>query len=101
MIVGVSKETYPGEHRVALVPAVLDSLKKSSIEVLVETGAGQAAGYPDSAFTEKGAKIAESRAQVYESADIIVQLRLLGANQEQGKLDLPHHRSGQVLYWNG
>ncbi len=97
MIVGVPKETYPGEHRVALVPAVLDSLKKSSIEVLVETGAGQAAGYPDSSFTDKGAKIAETRAQVYELADIIVQLRLLGANQEQGKLDLPHHRSGQVL----
>ena len=97
MIVGVPKESYPGEHRVALVPGVLDSLKKTDLEVLVESGAGTEAGYPDSAFTEKGAKIANSRSQVFESADFIVQLRLLGANPDQGKADLPLLRSGQIV----
>ncbi len=97
MIVGVPKESYPGEHRVALVPGVLDSLKKTEIQVLIEKGAGDEAGYPDAAFVEKGAKIADTRGQVFESSDIIVQLRLLGANPEQGKADLSSLRSGQIV----
>ena len=97
MIVGVTKESYPGEHRVALVPAVLDSLKKTNLEVLIESGAGEAAGYPDSVFEAKGAKIAETRAKVFETADFIVQMRLLGANPEQGKSDLSLLRSGQMV----
>ena len=97
MIVGITKETYPGEHRVALVPAVLESLKKTDLEVLIESGAGEAAGYPDSVFEEKGAKIAETRAKVFETADFIVQMRLLGANPEHGKSDLSLLRSGQMV----
>ncbi|GJL64241.1 MAG: NAD(P) transhydrogenase subunit alpha [Nitrospirales bacterium] len=97
MIVGVPKESYPGEHRVALVPGVLESLKKIDLEVLVEKGAGEEAGYPDSAFIDKGGKIAETRAQVFEAADFIVQMRLLGANPDQGQADLALIRSGQML----
>ncbi|WP_454063506.1 Re/Si-specific NAD(P)(+) transhydrogenase subunit alpha [Candidatus Nitrospira salsa] len=97
MIVGVPKESYPGEHRVALVPGVLESLKKIDLEVLVEKGAGEEAGYPDSAFTDKGGKIAETRAQVFEAADFIVQLRLLGANPDQGQNDLSLIRTGQMI----
>ncbi|WP_447970156.1 Re/Si-specific NAD(P)(+) transhydrogenase subunit alpha [Nitrospira sp. M1] len=97
MIVGVPKESYPGEHRVALVPGVLESLKKTDLEVLVEKGAGEEAGYPDSAFTDKGAKIAETRAQVFEASDFIVQMRLLGANLDQGQADLAFLRTGQIL----
>ena len=97
MIVGVPKESYPGEHRVALVPGIIDSLKKTNLEVLIESGAGDEAGYPDSAFTEKGATIADSRAQVFEKSDFIIQMRLLGANPEQGKADLALLRSGQIL----
>ena len=97
MIVGIPKETYPGEHRVALIPASIPSLQKAGMEVIVESNAGAQAGYSDSAFTEKGAKIASSRAQVFESADVVVQLRLLGANPEQGQADLPLLRQGQVL----
>ena len=57
MIVGVPRETYPGERRVALVPAVLANLAKAGMQVLVEAGAGAAAGYPDSDYADKGAKI--------------------------------------------
>ncbi|MEO6202632.1 MAG: NAD(P)(+) transhydrogenase (Re/Si-specific) subunit alpha, partial [Nitrospirales bacterium] len=85
MIVGVLKETYPGEHRVALVPAVLPSLKKGGMDVIVESKAGEQAGYPDSAYIEKGGSIASSRAQVFEKADCIVQVRLLGANLAEGQ----------------
>jgi len=72
MIVGVLRETYPGEHRVALVPAVLPSLKKGGMDVMVESKAGEQAGYPDSAYVEKGATIASSRAQVFEKADCVL-----------------------------
>ncbi|MGP0591134.1 NAD(P) transhydrogenase subunit alpha [Nitrospira sp. T9] len=97
MIVGVLRETYPGEHRVALVPAVLPSLKKGGMDVVVESKAGEQAGYPDSAYVEKGATIASSRAQVFEKADCVVQVRLLGANLDEGQADLTGFRKGQML----
>lgn len=97
MIVGVLKETYPGEHRVALVPAVLPSLKKGGMDVIVESKAGEQAGYPDSAYIEKGGTIASSRAEVFEKADCVVQVRLLGANLTEGQSDLAGFRKGQML----
>ena len=97
MIVGVPKETYPGETRVALVPAIIPSLQKEGMEVQVEAGAGMESGYSDSAYTEKGATIIASRVQLFESAKIITQVRLLGANPEQGQADLPYMQSGQLL----
>ncbi|PJA80443.1 MAG: NAD(P)(+) transhydrogenase (Re/Si-specific) subunit alpha, partial [Nitrospirae bacterium CG_4_9_14_3_um_filter_51_5] len=97
MIVGVLQETYPGEHRVALVPAVLPSLKKGGMDVIVESKAGEQAGYSDSAYIEKGATIASSRAQVFEEADCLVQVRLLGANLTEGQADLAAFRKGQML----
>jgi len=97
MIVGVPKETYPGEHRVALVPAVAASLRKADIEVIIESHAGDRAGYPDVAYAEKGCQISDSRAHVFESAHCVVQLRLLGANPEQGRADLQWLRPGQAV----
>ncbi|HBP86233.1 MAG TPA: NAD(P) transhydrogenase subunit alpha [Nitrospirales bacterium] len=97
MIVGVLQETYPGEHRVALVPAVLPSLKKGGMDVIVESNAGDQSGYPDSAYVDKGATIASSRAQVFEKADCIVQVRLLGANLTEGQADLAGFRKGQMV----
>lgn len=97
MIIGVPKETYPGEQRVALIPATLPSLKKEGMDVQVETGAGAASGYPDDAYTEKGGTIVSSRQQLFETAQIITQVRLLGANPEQGKTDLPLMQADQIL----
>ena len=97
MIVGVPKETYPGETRVALIPAIIPFLQKEGMEVQIEAGAGTESGYPDSAYTEKGATIAASRLQLFESAKIVAQVRLLGANPKQGQADLPCMQSGQLL----
>ncbi|MEM7676280.1 MAG: NAD(P)(+) transhydrogenase (Re/Si-specific) subunit alpha, partial [Myxococcota bacterium] len=69
MIVGVPKESFPGETRVALVPGVLKALTKAKVEVVVEAGAGVAAGYPDATFEEQGAKILPDRKAVFEAAD--------------------------------
>ncbi len=97
MKIGVLKETYPGEQRVALVPSVVPSLIKGGMEVLIESSAGEQAGYPDSAYVEKGGTIADSREQVFQMADCILQVRLLGANPQEGKADLPGFRKGQML----
>jgi NAD(P) transhydrogenase subunit alpha len=96
MIVGVAKETFHhGERRVALVPAVVPSLTKAGLQIVVESGAGSAAGFTDAAYREKGARIG-TRGDVF-GADVVLQVRCLGANPEAGQADLPLLRAGQAL----
>ena len=97
MIIGVPKEGYPGERRVALVPMVIPNLVNAGFEVLVETGAGAEAGYPDAFYVEKGARILSDRGAVFGRADIVVQVLCYGSNDVTGQADLPFLRSEQVL----
>lgn len=97
MIIGVPKETYPGEKRVALIPAIIPSLQKGGMDVHIESGAGVESGYPDAAYTDKGGTIVASRQQLFERAQIIVQVRMLGANPDQGQTDLPLMPKDQVI----
>src|SRR6202049_3322253 len=97
MIVGVPRETYPGERRVALVPIVIPNLSKAGLEVIIEAGAGAAAGFPDAEYAAKGAKVIADRAQVFAAADIIVQMLCYGSNDQTGRADLPLFRRNQVL----
>ncbi|MFN3321971.1 MAG: Re/Si-specific NAD(P)(+) transhydrogenase subunit alpha [Bryobacteraceae bacterium] len=83
MIVGVPKETFPGERRVALIPQILPTLTKAGVEIIIEQGAGASAGFPDESYSEKGAKIV-SRADVLKSADIILQIRAFGPDEFEG-----------------
>src|ERR1700722_15018473 len=96
LILGVPKESYPGERRVAIVPAVIARLAKAGLEVVGESGAGEQAGYPDSMYVDKGAKIAD-RMAVFGAADIVVQVLAYGSNDATGRDDLPLLRRGQVL----
>jgi NAD(P) transhydrogenase subunit alpha len=97
LIVGVPKEIYPGERRVALTPVVIPMLAKAGLEVAIEAGSGVAAGYPDAQYQEKGAKVLPDRAAVFAQADIIVQVLSHGANDKNGGNDLPLLRRGQIL----
>jgi len=97
MIVGVPRESFPGERRVATVPAAVPLLTKAGLEVIVEAGAGAAAGYLDAEYTAKGAKIVASRADVFGTADIVLQVLCYGSNDRTGKADLALYRSGQAL----
>lgn len=97
MIIGVPKETFPGEKRVALIPAVIPSLQKGGMEVHLEGGAGVESGYPDVAYSEKGGTIVASRRELFEHARILVQVRTLGANPEHGRDDLPMMQRDQVI----
>jgi len=97
MIVATIKETYPGERRVALTPGTIPALTATGLEVLVESGAGTAAGFPDEAYLEMGGRIAASRYDVFLQADVILQVRSLGANPEFGRAELELMRPGQVI----
>jgi NAD(P) transhydrogenase subunit alpha len=97
MIVGVPRESFPGERRVALVPAVIPNLAKAGLEFVVEAGAGAEAGYPDKLYADKGVKIVADRAAVFSAADIVVQVLCYGSNDRTGKADLPLLRREQVL----
>jgi H+-translocating NAD(P) transhydrogenase subunit alpha len=97
MIVGVPRESYPGERRVALVPAVLANLAKAGLQVVIEAGAGAAAGYPDTEYLDKGAKVIETREEVFAEADIVAQVLCHGSNDKTGKADLPMLKSGKIL----
>jgi NAD(P) transhydrogenase subunit alpha len=97
VIVGVPKESYPGERRVGLVPKLVPSLVKAGFEVVVETGAGMEAGYPDAHYVEKGAKVLTDRAAVFSAADVVVQVLCYGSNDVTGAADLPLLRRDHVL----
>ena len=71
MKVAVVKETAPGERRVALVPEAVAKLIGAGLEVLVETGAGDGAWFPDAAYAEAGAAIV-SRSELAAAADVIL-----------------------------
>jgi proton-translocating NAD(P)+ transhydrogenase subunit alpha len=77
VIAAILKETLDGEHRVAIIPAAMPALTKLGLEVVVEVGAGDAAGFPDAAFVEKGARIAASRAEALKVAEVLLQVRPL------------------------
>lgn len=84
--IGVLRERYPGERRVAIVPATVGKLAKTGLEVRVETGAGEAAGYPDEQYRQAGASVVE-RSQVL-TCDLVVGVRVLGAGGDSWSSDL-------------
>jgi NAD(P) transhydrogenase subunit alpha len=96
MTIGVPKEMFPGERRVALVPSVVPSLTKAGFHVVLESGAGDAAGFTGAAYREKGAQLA-SRAEVFRTADILTQVRAAGAAGDAAEADLALLRSDQVV----
>ena len=72
--VGVGKETAAGERRVALVPDAVGRLREMGLHVLIESGAGEAAWHPDSAYREAGAEVVAT-SELYERADVVVTVR--------------------------
>ncbi len=74
MKVGVPKETWPGETRVAVVPAAVAGLVKAGLEVAIEQDAGTAAGFTDEAYRAQGATLV-SRPDVFRTSDILLRVR--------------------------
>ncbi|HEY4258951.1 MAG TPA: Re/Si-specific NAD(P)(+) transhydrogenase subunit alpha [Schlesneria sp.] len=96
LTVGVPKETYAGERRVALIPASIAALKKAGMNVVVEASAGLEAGFTDDEYLATGAQVA-SRDEVFSTANILFQVRTAGANKAVGQADMGRYRAGQWL----
>ncbi len=90
MLIGVPRETAPGEHRVSLTPDTVGRLAKGGLQVIVESGAGVPAALPDADYTAAGARVADAAA-VYAEADVVVRVGRLEV------ADVAPLRSGQVL----
>jgi proton-translocating NAD(P)+ transhydrogenase subunit alpha len=86
MRVGVARETAPGERRVALVPETAGKLTAAGFELVVEPGAGDAASFPDSMYTDAGATLGSPW-----DADAVVKVR------KPDDAELARLRSGQLL----
>jgi NAD(P) transhydrogenase subunit alpha len=71
-----------------MVPALVPTLAKIGCQLQIESGAGAAAGFPDEAYRAHGAEIVADRGQLFEAADVLVQVRGLGANPAAGQADL-------------
>jgi H+-translocating NAD(P) transhydrogenase subunit alpha len=106
VVVGIPREIAPGERRVAMVPRGFAGLQKSGALLLVEAGAGEAAGYPDAEYVEKGALLAASRDELFASADVLLYVRVPGtwgepsadaAAAQAAAADLARLRPGQVV----
>src|SRR5262245_34420047 len=97
MAIGVVRETFPGERRVALTPAVVAALAKQKVATIIESNAGVEAGFIDAEYAAKGGTIVADRREVFAQADVLCQVRCLGANPAAGRSDLPLLRPGQVV----
>jgi H+-translocating NAD(P) transhydrogenase subunit alpha len=88
MIVGVPKETFEGEKRVALSPDAVATLIKTGLEVHIESNAGLEAGFTDEAYARRGAKIISDRSEIFARSKIIAQVQTPSANTSHGGADI-------------
>ncbi|HEX7375311.1 MAG TPA: NAD(P)(+) transhydrogenase (Re/Si-specific) subunit alpha, partial [Steroidobacteraceae bacterium] len=75
LTIGVPRETFAGEKRVACVPEVVEKLIKLGFGVRVEAGAGAAANFDDDAYRASGAHVAGSAAELYDGSDMVFKVR--------------------------
>jgi NAD(P) transhydrogenase subunit alpha len=97
MKVVVPKESYPGELRVALIPANIPALSKAGLEIWIEAGAGIQAGFPDSAYEEKGGKVAADRATLLADAGLVLTVRSMEPPEEGKAAELSGVGEGQIV----
>ncbi|MCG8619475.1 MAG: NAD(P)(+) transhydrogenase (Re/Si-specific) subunit alpha, partial [Desulfobacterales bacterium] len=97
MKVAITTETYPGEKRVALVPASVPLLVKLGLDVHIQSGAGLKAGFTDEQYSQKGATVTADRTALLADADIVCQVRAYGANPDRGADDLSLCKPGAII----
>ncbi|CAB3746895.1 Re/Si-specific NAD(P)(+) transhydrogenase subunit alpha [Paraburkholderia humisilvae] len=97
MKIGVPRETYPGERRVALTPEVIGHLSKLGFNVAIETGAGERAAFSDDSYRAAGAQVVANAAALHEMADIIVKVRAPSSEAAGGVDEIALLREGTTL----
>ncbi len=96
MLIGVPREVARGERRVALVPEVVSQLTRADHRVVVERGAGIRAGFTDEAYRSAGCDLADSAAEIYSTAQMILKVQRPGRD-EAGEAELDRMKEGSVL----
>ncbi|MDA2915521.1 Re/Si-specific NAD(P)(+) transhydrogenase subunit alpha [Nitrospinae bacterium AH_259_B05_G02_I21] len=94
---GIPKEIAGGETRVAVVPKMVAQLKKGGGDVLVQSGAGQAASYSDAEYEEAGATIVGDAPSLYAEADIVLKVQPPGMNEDVGKHEVEMMKPGSTF----
>lgn len=96
MIIAIVKEQSP-ECRVAMVPSLSAVLIKAGHQLMVEAGAGVAAGYPDNEYADTGAHIEPDRDRLFENAEVLLMVRGPGIHPRNGSEDLSRLRPNHIL----
>ncbi len=96
MLIGVPREVAPGETRVALVPETVGKLVKAGLQVVIETGAGDRAYFPDEAYRAAGATIAPNAREVFTKADVVLKVREPMTSEAVGGHEADVIREGAV-----
>ena len=97
MNIGVPKEIFPDEQRVALIPAVVPKLTAAGFTIMIEEGAGMPAGFADQEYRSKGAVIVSERQAVFSQSDYIFQVHALSSPEKINQRDLDLMHQGQIL----
>ncbi|MEO0575360.1 MAG: Re/Si-specific NAD(P)(+) transhydrogenase subunit alpha [Pseudomonadota bacterium] len=97
MMIGVPREIHEGEQRVAMTPDVARTMAKLGYSLMLESGAGAKASFPDEAYHEAGVEVVESVKDLYERSDIILKVRQPEHHAELGIDETDLLREGQVL----
>jgi alanine dehydrogenase len=92
MRIGIPTEIKPQEGRVALTPEACRQLVEHGHDVCLQTGAGQASGYPDDDYAHAGVRLLDSARQVYDSGDLLVKVK------EPQSTETEWLRTGQLLF---
>ncbi len=95
--VAVPAERFEGERRVALVPMSVAALAKAGMEVVVESGAGAPAHYPDQQYEDAGASLANDQAELLQSADVVLKINKPASNSDSGPSELDLMREGAAI----
>ena len=100
MKIGIPKEVYAGERRVATTPDVTKQLIKLGFEVAVQSGAGALANFPDSEYSDAGATIVEGAKAVWDDSDIILKVRppVLNPDLNVEEIDLLHEKQMLITF---
>ena len=97
MIAAVIKESFPGEKRVALIPRNVTALSQAGLDVMVESGAGEASLHADSEYEKAGARIETDRGALLSETDLLLTVRGPGAFAGFPSEELDRLKKGTIL----
>ncbi|MCF6159342.1 MAG: Re/Si-specific NAD(P)(+) transhydrogenase subunit alpha [wastewater metagenome] len=93
---GIPKEIFRGETRVALIPKMVAQLKKEDLEILIESDAGKDAFFTNAEYEQAGAKIITDTESIYAEADSILKIQPPQKNQPTGKHEIEMMKPGSM-----